>query len=283
MKFQWNGTLYQYTCLPNGLSCGSRKFTKILKPPLASLHTKGHIISGHLDDFYLQGKTPEECRQNIIDTVILFTRLGFLVHPEKSILIPSQKLIILGFEINSVFMTVRLTRQKAQAINLDCEHFPQKSKITLTTREVAQIVGKLVSSFPGVLHGPLYYRNLEKDKSTVLANNKGNFDACMKLSTQAIAELTWWSLNILDAYKPISHREASMVLTTDASKKGWGAECEGVSTGRLWPNLEANEDINYLELLATFLGLKTFAHTVKKISVFYSKKYWQLGRQFFLL
>ena len=63
-------------------------------------------------------------------------------------------------------------------------------------------MGKFVPSFPGVLHGPIYYRNLEKDKSTALANNKGNFDAHMKLSTQAIAELTWWSLNILDAYNP---------------------------------------------------------------------------------
>ena len=118
---------------------------------------------------------------------------------------------------------------------------------------------KLVSNFPGVLHGPLYYHNLEKDKSTALANKKENFDAHMKLSTQAIAELTWWSLNILDVYKPIFHREVSMVLTTEASKKGSGAECVGVSTGGLWSNLEANEHINYLELLATFLGLKTFA------------------------
>ena len=59
-------------------------------------------------------------------------------------------------------MTVRLTREKAQSIKLDCEHFLQKSEMTLTIREVAQIVGKLVSSFPAVLHGPLYYRNLEK-------------------------------------------------------------------------------------------------------------------------
>ncbi len=51
LKFQWNNTLYQYTCLPNGLSSGPRIFTKILKPPLASLHTKGHIVYGHLDDF----------------------------------------------------------------------------------------------------------------------------------------------------------------------------------------------------------------------------------------
>ena len=89
----------------------------------------------------------------------------------------------------------------------------------------------------------------------------------MKLSTQAIAELTWWSLNILDAYKPISHREVPMVLTTDASKKGWGAECGGVSTGGLWSNLEANEHTNYLELLATFLDLKTFAQAKCNIHV----------------
>ncbi len=99
LKFQWNNTLYQCT-VPNGLSSGPRKFTKILKPPLASLHTKGHTISGHLDDFYLQGKTSEKCRQNVIDSVTLFTRLGLLVHPDKSIFTPSQSLVILGFEIS---------------------------------------------------------------------------------------------------------------------------------------------------------------------------------------
>ena len=28
LKFQWNNTLYQYTCLPNGLSSGPRIMTK---------------------------------------------------------------------------------------------------------------------------------------------------------------------------------------------------------------------------------------------------------------
>ena len=163
LKSQWNNTLYQCTCLPNGLSSGSRKFTKILKPPLASSHTKGHIISGHSDDFYLQRKTSEKCRQNVIDSVTLFTRLGLLVHPDKSIFTTSQSLVILGYEINSVSMTVRLTREKAQAIKLDCEKFIHKSERKLIIREVAQIVGKLVSSFPGVHFWPLYYRSLEKD------------------------------------------------------------------------------------------------------------------------
>ncbi len=199
LKFQWNNTLYQYTCLPNGLSSGPRKFTKILKPPLASLHTKGHIISGHLDDIYLQGKTSEKCRQNVIDSVTLFTRLGLLVHPDKSIFTP-QSLVILGFEISSVSMhTVRLTRKKAQAIKLDSEKFIHKSERKPIIREVAQIVAKLVSSFPGVLFGPLYYRSLEKGKSKALASNPGNFDGTMRLSPQAIAELNRWSANVLDA------------------------------------------------------------------------------------
>lgn len=32
LKFKFNGRLYQYTCLPNGLSCAPRVFTKLLKP-----------------------------------------------------------------------------------------------------------------------------------------------------------------------------------------------------------------------------------------------------------
>ena len=31
----WRGKLYQYTCYPNGLAEAPRKFTKIMKPPLA--------------------------------------------------------------------------------------------------------------------------------------------------------------------------------------------------------------------------------------------------------
>ena len=59
--FQWKGQLYHYTCLPNGLSLAPRKFTKIMKVPLSHLHLSGHISLGHLDDFYLQGRTYEQC------------------------------------------------------------------------------------------------------------------------------------------------------------------------------------------------------------------------------
>ena len=40
LRFKWQGSLYQFTCLPNGLSCASRKFTKLLKPDLHLSHIK---------------------------------------------------------------------------------------------------------------------------------------------------------------------------------------------------------------------------------------------------
>ena len=46
LKFIFNGTLYKYTCLPNGLSSAPRIFIKLLKPVYASLRTQGHVSLG---------------------------------------------------------------------------------------------------------------------------------------------------------------------------------------------------------------------------------------------
>jgi hypothetical protein len=90
LKFKFKGTLYQYTCLPNGLSSAPRKFTKLLKPVYSTLRGMGHIISGYIDDSYLQGDTHNECAQNVTASSKLITELGFITHPEKSVLISSQ-------------------------------------------------------------------------------------------------------------------------------------------------------------------------------------------------
>ena len=43
-KCFWKGQLYKLLVLPNGLCSGSRKCTKLMKPPIAILRRKGHII-----------------------------------------------------------------------------------------------------------------------------------------------------------------------------------------------------------------------------------------------
>ena len=84
LRFSWRGSLYQFTCLPNGLSCGPRKFTKLLKPALSDRHLRGHISSGYIDDLYLQGATYKDCVHNVIDTRLQIDSLGLISHPDKS-------------------------------------------------------------------------------------------------------------------------------------------------------------------------------------------------------
>ncbi|RUA04502.1 MAG: hypothetical protein DSY43_06170 [Gammaproteobacteria bacterium] len=256
LRFVWEGKLYQYTCLPNGLSCAPRKFTKLLKPPLTILHRMGYIAVGYIDDLFLQGDTYNECLSNVTTSFQLFDSLGFVIHPEKSVFRPSQHLVFLGFIIDSVDMTVTLTTEKGADLKALCQSIRDRQKLTIRT--TATVIGKIIASFPGVIHGPLYYRALERDKTKALKANRGNFDKPMTLSASAKLELDWWIENVQRSYNPITREEPACTLTTDACNEGWGAVYNDSSTGGLWSTEEKQHHINYLELLAVFLGMKTF-------------------------
>ena len=188
LKFSFGYDLYQFTVFPNGLSTCPRQFTKLLKPALAYLRVEGYIIMAYIDDLYLQGRTLEECVQNVIETMKILESLGFVVNPDKSVFIPSHKLIFLGFVLDSVKMTVTLTAEKREKLKaLIQQALSNPSQIQIRT--VAQLIGHFVSCLPAVRHGALYYRHLDKNKTTALKSNKGNFDSIMSISASGQQEL----------------------------------------------------------------------------------------------
>ena len=260
LMFKWEGQYYQYTCLPNGLACAPRLFTKILKPIYSYLHSIGRISMGHIDDSFLVGYTHSACQQNVNDTVDTFTKLGFVVHPLKSMLTPTQELEILGFVINSIDMTIRLPVSKAEHVKSSCMSLFGASVFTI--RELAHVIGLLVSSFPGVQFGRLHYRHLELDKVEALKISKGNYDAKAMLSQESYTELKWWIDNIMSAFCPIRYKHPDLTLTTDASTRGWGAVTSDNRTGGLWNLQEQQHHINYLELKAVLLGLQSLCSDV---------------------
>ena len=214
----------------------------------------------YIDDSYLQAATYELCAHNVIDTLSLFHQLGFVIHPDKSVLIPTQRLTFLGFVLDSQSMTVALTREQAVKVKEACQQLLQEKAITI--REVAKVLGLLTSSLPGVLYGPLHYRSLEMNKTQALNSHQGNFDSIMALSGEAVADLQWWINSVEETSKPVKQRETQITMTTDASKKGWGCSVEGTSTGGSWTHHEAQYHINYLETKAVFLALQAFSHEV---------------------
>ena len=56
---------------------------------------------------------------------------------------------------------------------------------------------------------------------------------------------------------PYTFLPSDMTITTDASKKGWSAAHQSSQTNGRWSQKESLQHINYLELKATFLALKT--------------------------
>ena len=76
-----------------------------------------------------------------------------------------------------------------------------------------------------------------------------------------ICDLFWWINNIHTTFKPISHGNPELIIYSDASLKGWGGggACDDQSTGGNWSDKESGFHINYLELLAAWFALKSFA------------------------
>ena len=256
LKFEWKGQLYKYTAFPNGLACCPRLFTKLLKPVMAQLHRWGFISTIFIDDTLLMGDSELECVQNVKASLCLFEKLGFVIHPEKSVLAPTHVITYLGFEINSVDMTVTLMREKKEKIFNTAASLLTLSSCSI--RFLAKFIGQIVASFPGVQYGPLWYRNMENDKIEGLKMSKGNFDANIQLSEMALAEISWWKENINSASNDIDaqsrHGEPDFIIFSDASLLGWGASCDLGQTGGHWLVTETGMSINALELKAVCLG-----------------------------
>ncbi|KAK2557513.1 Pol polyprotein [Acropora cervicornis] len=181
LRFFWRNRLFQYTCLPNGLASAPRYFTKLLKPVYSTLRSQGYLNVGYIDDSYLQGDSKTECR-------------------------------------NSVNMKVFLTAEKREKIILVCQQLLKKSVISI--REVAHVIGLLVSSLPAVQHGTLFYRSLEIDKNVALQENNGNYDASMTLSSESVSDLNWWMTSLPSACKNITMGNPTIEMATDASNLG---------------------------------------------------------------
>ena len=146
--------VYEFTCFPNGLAFCPRKFTKLLKPVYSTLRQMGHLSVAYIDDSYLQADLYDHCVQNVIDTVTMFDKLGLVVHPEKSVLVPTQRLVFLGFILDSILMRISLTPEKACRVKNACKQLVDT--VLPSIRQVAQVLGLLTSSFPGVMCGPLH-------------------------------------------------------------------------------------------------------------------------------
>lgn len=100
-------------------------------------------------------KTPHELAQVVAETVALLRSLGFTIHESKCVTTPTQVAKFLGFLLNSKDMIISMIPEKAAIIKSKCHNLAQREGPT-PIRDVASVVGLMVSAFEGVQYAPLF-------------------------------------------------------------------------------------------------------------------------------
>ncbi|KAM8939450.1 LOW QUALITY PROTEIN: uncharacterized protein RCH25_053096 [Pelodytes ibericus] len=265
LRFRWNHQLWQFTCLPFGLSSAPWCFTKLLKPVMSFLRRKGVRLIIYLDDLLLMSQDKSTLQLHLSWTVDILQALGFLINWEKSCLSPSQLMEFLGFDINSIHGSLHLPKSKVKSIRKEIKKVLCLPQITI--RQLARVIGLLAASIQAIFPGPLHYRALQQLKIRSLRTGL-TYDHSIPIDYNAREELSWW-LTHIDAWngRAIFGMVPDLIVESDASLLGWGAQCGPISTGGHWSRDEKALHINCLELLAGEFAIRSFAANSRNCSI----------------
>ena len=158
-------------------------FTKLMKPFTAILDEKElYIIVIYLYDMLIFAKSANECKRNISIIKTLLKNLGFILHLEKSNLIPAQRCTFLGFTLNCINMSLELPCEKRQKTLKFINYFMLRGKCKI--KEFATLIGTLISICPAIEYVYLYIKIIDKLKTTALRKTNKNYNKLIKISTE---------------------------------------------------------------------------------------------------
>ena len=264
LSFTWNHQVFKFTCLPFGLSSAPRTFTKVMRPVVAHLRSLGIRLVVYLDDMLFLAQSREELvrwRSIILD---LFENLGFLINYPKSVLEPSQIMRFLGFLVNTTTMQLSLPKEKVAQTVREAQKLSRSG--SATARQLAHLIGLFTATLPAVLPAPLHYRGLQELKHAIL--RRGGLDASLPLTSEAQADLGWWTQNLhLMNGKGLLREQPNMILKSDASLAGWGAVYQDQKIGGPWTVEEKSLHINCLELLGATFAVQSFARDRQNVVI----------------
>ncbi|KZS15145.1 Uncharacterized protein APZ42_019368 [Daphnia magna] len=264
LQLQWRDILYEFTCLPFGLSSAPWAFTKLLRPVAAYLLRRGIHLIIYLDDMLIISSSKDSLTRdfNFIKSLLEF--LGFLVNMEKFVGEPTKEIEFLCLVVNSVGLSVALPKEKVEeVIRLGEEAL---SKPFVSFREMAVILGKFAWATIAVPFAQAHYRDLQT--FYISHAMEGNLKALVKLAEPARRDILWWSKNLRGANgRPLSENDPDLVIFSDASLSGWGGCCNEVKTKGPWSGMDRLRHINELELIAAFHCPKVFTSHSAELTV----------------
>ena len=261
LRFVVAGKSYQFRVLCFGLTTAPQVFTRIMAPVSAILHRYGVRMLRYLDDWLILASTEIACIQSRDRLLSICTELCIQVNLTKSSLVPTQSLVYLGMEIQSLPFIARPTPVRVNnLIRLIEEFLSTPSPLALLWR---RLLGHLSSLILLVSGGMIRMRLLQ-----LCLKDQWDFLDDQFQSPGPREDLLWWSQVVqLREGVSLSLPATDISFFSDASDVGWGALVGEHHASGLWSPHQKALSINMRELLAVQLGLQAFEHLLVGMSV----------------
>lgn len=226
MAFSFQGEVFFWKAIPFGWSWAPLIFTKIMRPVVTELRSRGVRLSSYLDDFLFLASSLEEMRRVEVMVRSLFLSLGLLIKEGKTTFSsPTRNLEFLGLLISTdpslPSPTVSVPSSKRQPLAATARRLLSRSLVH--KRDLARFLGSTAATISAFLPARFATFHLHR-----LLSSRPEWDSLLLLNQQCKDELNFWKETF--ASPTFSHSRPLLppstpthTLTTDASAWGWGA------------------------------------------------------------
>ena len=232
---------------------------------ISYLRQKGLRITSFVGDFLLLGSSELISSHSDIFLECLHN-LGWNLNLKKCSLTPASTIEYIGFTLDTTQGTpcLRVPHSKIRKVRKDLRRLLGMAQFS--ARHLAVCLGQCVSMARAIFPAKLLLRNAYR----LLATRK-DWDSKTLVSDPATRkDLLWW-IHSLENWNGIvlKSRPNALQISTDASGSGWGAHLHNLNLDACgqWDWSMKERCSNYREIMAVYLGLKSFAPHIQGCAV----------------
>lgn len=252
LGFWWNGRVWRYCVLPFGLSSSPGDFCQFSQFVLNLLRAEGIIAWVYIDDEFGVNHLFKGACQDFSRAKEIHDFLQIEENEEKAVP-PAQLIVVLGYEVDSVRMTVSIPPEKIAEVSSLCEDFASLRRTTL--RQLQILIGNLVFVARVVRGGWTFMARM-----LPLLRVKSGSSPPILLTKAFQEDLRWWRA-VLRNWSGISRIPVSRIihLFCDASSTGFGAWWDDQWMAGRWNRAPAKRHINWKELATIKMAVRRWA------------------------
>ncbi|XP_063809669.1 uncharacterized protein LOC135026146 [Pseudophryne corroboree] len=169
--------------------------------------------------------------------------------------------MILDTEQKRVFLPV----EKAQELQNMVRNLLKPKRVSV--HQCTRVLGKMMATYEAIPFCRFHARTFQWDLLDKWSVSHLQIQQKISLSPRARVSLLWWlqSAHLLEGRR--FGIQDWVLVTTDASLRGWGAVTQGRNFQGIWSSQEACLHINVLELRAIYNGLRQAENLLRDLPV----------------